>query len=246
MPFTFAHPAIVLPLNYLPKRWISLTGLIIGSMVPDFEYFIRMRVKSDYSHTVPGLFWFDLPLGLMLAFVFHNLVRNHLFANLPPFLRRRWQVYQQFNWNSYFSKNWFVVIVSLVTGSASHLFWDAFTHTDGYFVNIFPVLSSRGILLGTEVPILKIMQHTSTFLGLLILAWVIFRMPVHSALKHNGNRKYWLVFGAVTTGILAIRFFVGLSLTEFGNLIVSAIAAVNGAAILTPLFRSGSRGSRSA
>jgi hypothetical protein len=42
MPFTFAHPAIVLPLKHLPKRWYSLTGLIIGSMTPDFEYFIRM------------------------------------------------------------------------------------------------------------------------------------------------------------------------------------------------------------
>ena len=27
MPFTFSHPAIVLPLTYLPKQWVSLTGL---------------------------------------------------------------------------------------------------------------------------------------------------------------------------------------------------------------------------
>ncbi|WP_262496247.1 DUF4184 family protein [Flavobacterium piscis] len=39
MPFTFSHPAIILPLKYLPKNWISLTGLIIGSLTPDFEYF---------------------------------------------------------------------------------------------------------------------------------------------------------------------------------------------------------------
>ncbi|WP_113654854.1 DUF4184 family protein, partial [Pedobacter namyangjuensis] len=30
MPFTFSHPAIVLPLTYLPKKWFSLTGLVIG------------------------------------------------------------------------------------------------------------------------------------------------------------------------------------------------------------------------
>ena len=54
MPFTFSHPAIVLPLKYLPKKWFSFTGLIIGSMTPDFEYFLRMKVKSDYSHTLNG------------------------------------------------------------------------------------------------------------------------------------------------------------------------------------------------
>lgn len=27
MPFTFSHPAIVLPLTFLPRQWFSLTGL---------------------------------------------------------------------------------------------------------------------------------------------------------------------------------------------------------------------------
>ena len=68
MPFTLAHPAIVLPLAAKKLR-MSATGLVIGSMVPDFEYFIRMRTESKYSHTLAGLFWFDLPLGLLLCFV---------------------------------------------------------------------------------------------------------------------------------------------------------------------------------
>lgn len=29
MPFTFSHPAIVLPLTYLSNKWISVTGLVI-------------------------------------------------------------------------------------------------------------------------------------------------------------------------------------------------------------------------
>jgi hypothetical protein len=51
MPFTASHPAIILPLIYLPGKWISLTGLVIGSMTPDFEYFERMSVQSDYSYS---------------------------------------------------------------------------------------------------------------------------------------------------------------------------------------------------
>ncbi len=92
MPFTFSHPAIVLPLNYLPKKWFSLTGLVIGSLTPDFEYFIRMKIKSEYSHTLEGLFWFDLPLGVLLAFIFHNIVRNNFYNNLPLFFKSRFSV----------------------------------------------------------------------------------------------------------------------------------------------------------
>ena len=95
MPFTFSHPAIVLPLTYFPKKWFSLTGLVIGSLTPDFEYFLRMRIKSNYSHTIDGLFWFDLPLGLLLAFIFHDIVRNSLFDNLPTFFKSRFSAFRQ-------------------------------------------------------------------------------------------------------------------------------------------------------
>jgi hypothetical protein len=89
MPFTFSHPAIVLPFAFLPRKWFSLTGLVIGSLIPDFEYFLRMRIKSNYSHTIDGLFWFDLPLGIILGYIFHYLVRDSLLNNLPIFLKSR-------------------------------------------------------------------------------------------------------------------------------------------------------------
>ena len=105
MPFTFSHPAIVLPLKFLPKRWFSLTALVIGSLTPDFEYFIRMKVQSDFSHTFLGIFWFYLPLGILLAFIFHNTVRNSLFDNIPMSLKSRLNRFNEFNWNRYFMSN---------------------------------------------------------------------------------------------------------------------------------------------
>jgi len=105
MPFTFSHPAIVLPLKFLPKRWFSLTALVIGSLTPDFEYFIRMKVQSDFSHTFLGIFWFYLPLGILLAFIFHNTVRNSLFVNIPMSLKSRLNRFNEFNWNRYFMSN---------------------------------------------------------------------------------------------------------------------------------------------
>ena len=104
MPFTFTHPAIVLPLTFLPRKWYSLTGLVVGSLTPDFEYFLRMRIESNYSHTLSGLFWFDLPLGILLTFIFHNIVRDNLYDNLPFIFSSRLIKFKEFNWNNYFNK----------------------------------------------------------------------------------------------------------------------------------------------
>ena len=134
MPFTFSHPAIVLPMTFLNRKWFSLTGLVIGSMAPDFEYFLRMKTSSNYSHTIAGIFWFDLPLVIILSFIFHNIVRNCLFDNLPVPLRLRVSTFKQFDWNKYFQKNWLIVIISILIGPFSLIFWDGFTHQHAYFV----------------------------------------------------------------------------------------------------------------
>jgi hypothetical protein len=76
MPFTPAHPAIVLPL--IRSRYFSATGLIIGSLSPDFEYFFKMSVDSIYSHSKVGLFYFDLPVTIVLALLFQS--RGQSFA----------------------------------------------------------------------------------------------------------------------------------------------------------------------
>ena len=85
MPFTFAHPAIVLPLHALQRRCFSLTALVAGSLSPDFEYFLRMQIHSSHIHTLWGLLYFDLPLGLILAFLFKKNVNHTRLANIDGF-----------------------------------------------------------------------------------------------------------------------------------------------------------------
>ena len=138
MPFTFAHLAIILPFIYLPKRWFSLTGLIIGSMTPDFEYFIRMNIQSIYSHTIWGVFWFDLPLGILLCFLFHKVIKYALYENLPLFLKSRFSSFADFDFSTYFKRNYLIVILSILIGAFSHILWDSFTHETGFFVDFFP------------------------------------------------------------------------------------------------------------
>jgi len=236
MPFTFSHLAIVLPLTYFPKKWFSITGLVIGSLTPDFEYFLRMRIKSNYSHTLDGLFWFDLPLGILLAFVFHDIVRNKLFDNLPPFFKSRFSVFKQFDWNGHFKKNWFVVAISVIIGASSHILWDSFTHKHGYFVQTIPALINTVDLFNVKIPIFKILQHSSTIIGGLVIAFAVFKLPASKTENEKVNLKYWAIFAGITLIIIAIRLLSGLDIKQYGNLIVNGVSAMLISLILTPLI----------
>jgi hypothetical protein len=225
MPFTFSHPAIVLPLTFLPRHWFSLTGLIIGSLTPDFEYFLRMRIQSNYSHTISGLFWFDIPLGIVLSYLFHLVVRDRLFDNLPAVLSSRLSQFKQVDWHSYFKRNWLVVILSVFIGAVSHLFWDSFTHDHGYFVQNIPALTNTMDFFGMQVPVLKILQHGSTLVGGLAILFALFRLTPEKSVTGKLNLNYWGIFTTLTLTIIALRLFNGLDIKQYGNLIVTAISA---------------------
>lgn len=224
MPFTFSHPAIILPLTWLPKHWFSLTGLVTGSLMPDFKYFIRMRIQSSYSHTPAGLFWFDLPLGILMAFIFHNLVRDPLINNSPAFFKNRFAPFRSFNWSRYFKRNWLVVAVSILAGAASHVLWDSFTHHGGYFVERISALSSMLQFGGYRLPVLKILQHASTVTGGLVILYAIWKLPVAGKVPEEKNTFYWRIVGFCTFAIFALRLLTGPDYRAYGNLIATAIA----------------------
>lgn len=222
MPFTFAHPAIILPFNYCNKRYVSLTGLVAGSLVPDFEYFLRTRILSLYSHTVPGIFWFDLPLALILTFLFHNIVRNQLIVNLPPFLLGRFQAYLSFDWNKRFLQSWIAVIISTLVGIGSHLLWDSFTHEHGFFAEHFSFSKST---IGS-VPIYKVLQHTSSFAGAIIIAWGIIQLPAKTIYRKGKHMLFfWSSILILTCAFTILRFIRNSSEMIVGNIVVTIIAA---------------------
>jgi hypothetical protein len=207
MPFTFSHPAIVLPATYLPKKYYSLSALIIGSMTPDFEYFIRMKDYSKYSHTWDGLFWFDVPLGLALLFMFHNVVRNMLIEYLPFSLNIRFSAFEKFNWNLYFRKNVIVVLISLIIGIASHLFWDSFTHDGGYFAENIPVLQNKINILNHNIFGATLFQYISTVIGGVVMLIYIFKLPEGRNTKQRNILNFWLLVSLVMIFVLNVRLY---------------------------------------
>jgi hypothetical protein len=165
MPFTFSHPAAILPFKIFPKKWISLTGLIVGSMVPDFEKFIKMSPGNSFSHTWEGLFLFNLPFGLLLCFVFHNVVRDSLICHLPLYFRKRLAHTLQYIWTGYFRKRYALVIISILIGTISHIGWDSITHKRGLAVRLMPFLEWKISVAGVGQPIYGMLDLISTVIG---------------------------------------------------------------------------------
>jgi Domain of unknown function (DUF4184) len=208
MPFTFSHPAIVLPAAYLNKKWYSFSALIVGSMVPDFEYFMRLRDMSRYSHTWKGLFWFDIPLALLVIFTFHNVVRNSLIAHLPFSLNVRLSAFENFNWNKYFQENTFNVFLSLIAGIASHLIWDDFTHEGGFFVEAIPLLQAKLNIANHNISVYSLLQYGCSLIGAIIVVMAVFKLPEGKKTKQKSILNYWILVSLVTIVTINIRLVV--------------------------------------
>lgn len=235
MPFTFSHPAIILPLYLLPANYLSMTGLIIGSMAPDFEYFIRMNVLSLYSHSLPGIFFFNLPVALLVCFLFHLVIKNSLIDSLPGFLKARLQKLKDFNWISYFKQYWYVVLISIIIGAASHIFWDSFTHADGYFVQRVSFLSDNYRLLDYNVPGYKIGQHLSTVAGGIFIIFFILHVPAQEdGFQTKRINTYWITVAIVTAIVMTGRL--AGSEISIGIFVVTAIAGLVIGLIITPFL----------
>ena len=55
MPCTFSHPLAVVPLRRLCPERLNFTALIIGSMSPDFGYYIGKFPVANFAHTALAL-----------------------------------------------------------------------------------------------------------------------------------------------------------------------------------------------
>jgi len=146
-----------------------------------------------------------------------------LSAICPLLLNRRFFKYQYLSIK--ISGTSIVVLAcSVFIGAASHIFWDSFTHPQGYFVQYFPALATTMNLGGHPVFIYKILQHCSTLIGFAAIADSIIIMPQKDHPRTGSIAKYWLIIGLTTALTIIARLLTGLKLHQFGNLLVTAIA----------------------
>ncbi|MGC3946854.1 MAG: DUF4184 family protein [Chryseolinea sp.] len=234
MPFTPAHPAIVLP--FLKRRGFSALGLVIGSMAPDFEYFFKMRVSSAHSHTLAGLLYFDLPVTFLLSWIFIKFVKGNLLANLPPFLQRRFRPMQDLNMHSVLV-SWFVFACSALLGSMSHILWDGFTHGNTFFVRNLSFYHGTYVPYeGVKYPLWYALQHISTAIGLAVMIIYVVSLPPQPGMITRPSLAYWLVVLTIAATMVATRFYLHPEDLKEGNFVVSTISGLCGGVILAGMI----------
>ena len=93
MAFTIAHMAAALPFYKSNSkshswRWIQFDALLIGTMIPDLHYFLRIGESlSNKSHEWIGLFTYCLPWGLLIFALWYWLLKPATFALIQPFFK---------------------------------------------------------------------------------------------------------------------------------------------------------------
>lgn len=168
MPWTFSHPAAILPLKRYCPRYLSFPGLLAGSLMPDFGYYIGNFELARHAHTVLGGVYACLPPGLVLLLLL-ALLRDPLLFLLPR--RHRDVVGHVLPESTRLTlRALAVVCASIVIGAWSHTAWDALTH-DGRWGQVqLPWLGEVvWTLAGVEIPVYAVLQHASTLFGALVL-----------------------------------------------------------------------------
>jgi ABC-type xylose transport system permease subunit len=184
-----------------------------------------MRVKSIDSHTLLGLLWFDLPLGLLLTLIYLRVVKKPLINHLPRGLNEQFSPYTAHSTGIRLSWLYLTVLsTSVLIGAASHLLWDGFTHPTGSFVSTVPMITHIISLGSHRFYVYKLLQHLSTLAGLAIILAVILKLPKQKRTLHLPIKNYWIQVAAVMVITIIIRVLTGLSFRQYGHLVVTAIS----------------------
>lgn len=170
MPFTFSHPAAAVP---LARFRLPLSALVVGSMSPDFLYFLAFTTQPKFGHTVPGLFLFCLPAGLAVLWLYHRVLKRPALDMLPAGLRARLAPASgAFSFRPH--RRLAAIAAAILVGAVTHIVWDGFTSPDAFGVRLFPALAEPALVIDQWVIHgNRVVQHISTLVGGLLLAfWV--------------------------------------------------------------------------
>lgn len=169
MPFTLSHPAAILPLHRWSNARLPLAALTIGSISPDVPYFLPATLSAE-SHSLLGVFYLCWPIGVTLWFVFEFLLKQPTLDLMPRSLRARFSYEKA----AITGRSIFYVSIALLLGALTHIIWDSFTHSSSPVVAQFQFLRLTVLTVGGEsVRLYKFLEHVSTIVGLLILAYAV-------------------------------------------------------------------------
>lgn len=235
MPFTISHAAAVLPLS---RTSLPLAALMIGAMSPDFAYFVPDG-PGLLSHSIPGLFEFCWPLGLLVWVVYVRLLETPTLALLPDGWRDAFRPSDR----AITLRNVALASVAVILGAATHILWDGFTHANTPIADQLSFLETTQVtLFGKSFPLYRFLQHSSTVVGLLVLAgWLLHLEKTPTTSAHatapvraatHGERVFALLLVlALSAGLGFAGYFEFPELSFGRRLFHGAIGGMTGAAL---------------
>jgi hypothetical protein len=209
MPLTVAHAAAAWPVSRLVPR-LPLDALVLGTFTPDFQYLFVLAPRGRFGHTLLGLIFFCLPIGLLVWFAYRRLAGPVILSLLPRGLRPL---------VSGSKARLSLIAAAILVGAATHIVWDSFTHKSGWAVRHIPALSTP-VHVGQlgSVAGFKLLQHGSTIIGsLLVLGWAMLwlhqqpteartynRVECTELRRTGGLLLFMSVAGSVANGVRGI------------------------------------------
>jgi hypothetical protein len=232
MPFTLAHPAAVLPLRRYCPRWLSFPALVIGSVTPDAGYLLGEMRGGSMSHGLLGSIGFCLPVGiLMLVLLFW--LRTPLTRILPtPYQRVLLPLCQRPPGSPW------AIVISLLIGAWTHLLWDSFTHTDGWFVQRLPVLWSQvALVAGRRVRVCHLLWYGCSFAGVVWLFAAFEKWKQASLNAGTGDRGKTVMRDAVLVAIAVLPIELMHHLVRLNKLGLCLLAIACGLLVIGVVLR---------
>jgi hypothetical protein len=143
-------------------RWFDGVALVLGSTAPDLPYAaVGVLPYTPSAHNLLGILLWCLPVTLLGC----RLVRwaaPVVAAHLP-----RWA--RDYGVLGVVRHRWYVTVASALSGAASHLLWDGFTHHpegfQGWASRLWPALTAEPV---PGTPWWWVLQQSSTVLGALV------------------------------------------------------------------------------
>ncbi len=190
MPWTFAHPAIVLPIVALPamrslQRPVFLLAAMLGAMSPDFAYYLGPIGDRLAAHSLLGSVLLCIPMVWLLILLLLGSYR-FLLRPLAPMHRQLWEHWLSDARQQCTLRNALMISICIWFGALSHIAWDHFTHRTGWAMHQWP--APFGYYIAGKLPVYALLQHLSTIIGSLALLVSYRRALVRSSITQGNSQ----------------------------------------------------------